>query len=321
MIREIYYQFKILWSYAKNSSAYRKLDKSKRTQRQNFKLLVAKFSTKYETIKSYDDKGTTIELWRKFNEKLCNDFLPTPNFNFLRNPLILRTMFVSKGGIWLKKQLIYLEASLSEATLKKVLNEDLVGNPILIDSKYTTSHNSINHLYHILKLLNTTQSKLVDINTIVEWGGGYGNMTKIFKRLSSKRITYIVIDTPLFCSIQWLYLGTVFGENQVHLINQLPIKIIPNKINILPVGLAKNLNVKADLFISTWALSESSVIAQDLVIDKKWFRAKKILLGFQTSSKKIPYANNLANEIKKIGGLIEQIDFLPGNFYAFLNRD
>lgn len=320
MILNIYYQFRIILSYIKNSDAYRRLEKRKYPQKQQFRLLVKNFSNKYKEIENFDDRAMTIKQWRYFNEKLKSYFLPKPSFNFLRNQLILRTMFVTTGGVWLKKELNYLESNFSKRTLNKTLSEDLVGKPILLNTKYTTSHNSINHLYHIVRFLNSTGSNITDIKTVVEWGGGYGSMAKIFKRLNATKITYIIIDTPLFSCLQWLYLSTIFGEKDVHLIKRLPIKIIAGKINILPVGLAKNLNIKTDLFVSTWALSESSVAAQNLVIKKQWYGAKKILLGFQTSSKNIPYANNLASEIKKKDGKIEPIDFLPGNFYGYLNH-
>lgn len=318
MIQNAYYQFRILLSYINHSDAYRKLKKSKVLQKNRFRILVRKFSKKYRTVKHYDNKLTTIKLWRSFNKKLSEDFLPTPSDNFLRNPLILRTMFASSGGTWLKKQLNYLETNLSSKTLKKVLKEDLVGNPVLANSKYISSHNSINHLYHIARFLSATGSNLSNIRRVVEWGGGYGNMAKIFKRLNRNKITYIIIDTPLFSCLQWLYLSTIFGEREVLLIKQLPIKVVQSKINILPIGLAKSLNIKTDLFVSTWALSESSKFSQDLVIRKKWFGAKRLLLGYQKSSLSIPYANRIHDRMIMMGAKIEPIDFLPGNFYAFL---
>ncbi len=136
--------------------------------------------------------------------------------------------------------------------------EDYVGNPLLLNVTYLTSHNSIHHLYHIIRFLRKTKLKLKGIKTIIEWGGGYGNLAKIFGRLAEENKTYIIIDLPLMCCIQWIYLTTILGENKVNLIQNSDEKIAVGKINLLPVCFIDKYELKGDLFVSTWALTESS---------------------------------------------------------------
>lgn len=293
------------------------LKKKKQFQQKRFSQLKLKFATKYNTIKNSDEPRLIIPLWHKYNKQLEKLFLPFPHFYFLRIPAVLRTMFVTAGGKWQQKETVFLERRFKKRELRRLLEEDLVGGPLLLNSGYLTSHNSIHHLYHLVRFFNTTDCNLRKVNIVVEWGGGYGNMAKIFTRLKGQPTTYILVDTALFCCIQWLYLATVLGEKKVNLIEHPKDRIQRGKVNVLPVGYVQEYKLRADLFISTWALSESSKFAQNLVIGKKWFSAKRLLLGYQKSSSSIPYANRIHEEMIRLGAQTEPIDFLPGNLYAF----
>lgn len=71
-------------------------------------------------------------------------------------------------------------------------------------------------------------------------------------------------------------------------------------------------------FISTWALSESSKYSQDYVVAHKWFSSKHILLAYQDSNEKLLDADRVGKLATDMGAIIEDIEFLPGNHYAFL---
>ena len=302
----------------KMQSAQNYLAQIKSDQKKSFNKLKIKFSNYYYKIKKHEFKQFTTRLWDNFNLKIEKVFIPYPPFSFIRNPIIMDTMFVNAGGKWLKEELKYLEKRIPEKKLALFLLEDFVGNPFLISNKYITSHNSIHHLYHIIKFLNATNCKLHKFNYIVEWGGGYGNLSKIVKRLLKKPITYVIIDTPIFSCIQWLYLSSIFGEKNIFLIDDPNKDIQSEKINLLPIPFIKEYEINADLFISTWALSESSVFSQDFVINKNWFNAKNLLIAYQDSDEEfLPNADRIARMGTKTGAKIEDIDFLPGNHYLF----
>lgn len=294
-----------------------KLAQIKRDQKTSFYALRNNFCNIYNKLKKNNIAQFTTPLWENFNAKLEKNFLPHPPFSFLKNPTIMRTMFVTAGGNWLREELTFLEKKISRNKLKALLQEDHVGDPLLLNSTYLTSHNSIHHLYHIVRFLDKTQCILDQIGTIVEWGGGYGNMAKIFKRLKSAPFTYIVIDTPLFSCIQWLYLATIFGEENIHLLQNSEDTIHADKINLVPVCFAGPDKISGDLFISTWALSESSRYSQDYVVAHKWFNSKHILLLYQDSNEKLPDADRVGKLAAGVGAVIEDIEFLPGNHYAF----
>jgi len=293
------------------------LSKIKRDQVTTFYALRKNFPDIYNKLKNYNGAQFTTPLWENYNKKLEKVFLPCPPFSFLRNPVIMYTMFVDAGGEWLRKELAFLEKKISKNKLKALLQEDYVGDPFLLNRTYLTSHNSIHHLYHLIRFFDKTRCNLDQINGIVEWGGGYGNMAKIFKRLKPEPSTYIIIDTPLFSCIQWLYLTTVFGVENVHLLQNAEDTIHPKKINLVPICLLDCFEFSADLFISTWALSESSRYSQDYVVAHKWFDSNHILLAYQDSSKKLPDADRVGKLAAGIGATIVDIEFLLGNHYAF----
>lgn len=283
-----------------------KLAKLKRDQLASFLLLRDGFKDRYQRLKGHDISRFTIPLWENYNAELERAFLPTPEFPFLQNPVIKRTMFMTYGGKWLKEELAYLEGREPKDRLKKLLQEDYVGQPILSSSDYLTSHNSIHHLYHAIRFSAETGANVERMETVIEWGGGYGNLAKIFTRMRSRPLTYIIVDTPLFSCIQWLYLATIFGRDRVRLIDSPNDRIHEGVFNLLPICFIDNYQIRGDLFTSTWALSESSKFSQDYVVDRNWFNSRHLLLAYHGES--LPCAGSLG---------WEDIDFLPGHRYTF----
>lgn len=275
------------------------------------------FSTIYNKIRKYPLHQFLMPVWEDYNQKIEKAFLPHPPFSFLTDATIASTMVVTSGGKLLEEELSFLEKKIPKDKLRFLLAEDSVGHPLILNSGYLTSHNSIHHLYHLLRFLDRTRCDLDQTNTIVEWGGGYGNMAKIYRRLKSGPCTYTIIDTPLFSSIQWLYLTTILGKEKVNLLQDPQDTIQVEKINLLPLCFLDRCQIQSDLFISTWALSESSRYAQDYVVTHNWFKAKHILLAYQDSSPKFPHARNLEKIALNSEAIIENIEFLPGNHYAF----
>ncbi|MFX0132322.1 MAG: putative sugar O-methyltransferase [Candidatus Hodarchaeota archaeon] len=300
-------------------SSYSYLAYYKHKQVKNYNQLKYKFNDYYNEIKNYNFDSFMVDHWKNVYKRFQESFSDYPPFSFLRNPDLKSTMFVKKGGKWLKFQLKYLEKKISKKQLKTILLEDYIGNPILSNSKYNTSHNSIHHLYHLIRFFNKTKCNIDNINSVIEWGGGYGNLAKIFLRHKLKPITYIIIDLPIFSCIQWLYLATIFGEKHINLIHNSTVPIISEKINILPVSFTEKYQLKADLFISTWALTESSKYSQDYVLKSNWFSSKHFLLAYANNNKKFPLSEKIKKFFINNKFYIEDLKFIPniGNRYAF----
>jgi hypothetical protein len=263
------------------------------------------------------------DVWRRFNQRLENALLPIPPYGFLRDATIRYTMFVDARGRWLREQLRFLERSMSRAALRSVLREDDVGRPPIASVRYLTSHNTIHHAYHFARFLELCETDLAQIRSVIEWGGGYGNQAAIFRRMNPGS-TYVIIDSPLLAAFQSLYLKSVFGPDDVHLVTGPTAGVEEGVINVLPVTLVEDLagSLQAQLFVSTWALSESSVEAQDFVVDQGWFGADHLLLayqqGYEDQGLTLPFTERVGVLARKRGAVIEDFPFLTGNSYAFL---
>jgi len=290
---------------------------AKHHQVATFNVLREEFSDIYQRLTEYDTSKFTMPLWESFNAELEKVFLPSPPFSFLRHPVIRINMFVTRGGRFLREELVFLEKRISENRLRSLLQEDYVGDPLLSSSKYLTSHNNIHNLYHLVRFLDRTKCSISELNAICEWGGGYGNMARIFRRLKSEPCTYIIFDTPLFSCLQWLYLSTVLGKKSVDLLQSPEDSIHAGKVNLITICFLDYHSISADLFISTWGLSDSSRYSQDYVLARKWFNSKHILLAYQDSSNNWPDAARVGKLAEESGATIEDIEFVRGQHYAF----
>lgn len=72
-----------------------------------------------------------------------------------------------------------------------------------------------------------------------------------------------------------------------------------NFINILPICFLKGLKLRADLFISTWVLSESSKFSQNYVASNRWFGAENILIAYQKNDIHFAHANRVGDMAKR----------------------
>lgn len=283
-------------------------------QRRAFRALAEEFAPLYRDLARHDIARFVTPLWERFNADLERALLPRPPWAFLRNSTIKRTMFVDARGPWLQSQVAELRAALGEAGAALAADEP-VGDPPLAVAAWRASHNSIHHLTHLIRHRAATGLDRPP-PAIVEWGGGYGNLARIIRRLAAGPVTYTIIDTPLLAALQRTFLATIFGPEAVHTIRNPGDRPREGAFNILPVGLIEHIQPRADLFISTWALSESSPFAQDWVA-AHWFGASSLLLAFQESSAELPHAGRLRALAEHAGAQVIPFPELPGNSYAF----
>lgn len=267
--------------------------------------LAPQFADVRRRLERFEDETLTTDYWRDWAAGLAQDFTPPPQ-DFLQHAVIRHTMFVDAGGPWLQDELRYLAARRSPQELRRLLREDRVGAPSLRSLRYRTSHNRVHHLYHLQRFLDATGADLGEIRTVVEWGGGFGDFARVFGRI--ERATYVIVDIPVITALQWLYLTAVLGPDNVNLVDREGGSVRPGVINLVPSGLI-DVVPPADLFVSTWALSESTPAAEDVVISRDWFGARRLLLAFS--------GGTLGARADAAGARREPLVVLPDNEYAF----
>jgi hypothetical protein len=267
-------------------------------------------------LQALGDEPFLMPFWRGVNEKIVNAFSPRPNADFLSNRAIIDTMFVVGDQKWLDTQVAFVKRKLGNK-FRTITQESAIGKPKILNAPYNfTSHNTIHHLYHLFFFEQQTKIKTRDLSSVVEWGGGYGNFARLWRKTNNTSSTYTIIDSSIFCALQYLYLTSTLGSDAVHILNKKDAVIVEGKINLVPLALLHSTDIRGDLFVSTWGLSESAKEAQDYVVKKKWFGAKHLLIGFQDSHDELPYASRLGELAKKDGAKITDIQFIPHNHYA-----
>ncbi len=304
------------WGRMRSFPSQRTLARIKGGQKETFLRLSQGFGALYHDLQQHDIRRFVTSHWEKYNRSLESVFLPVPPFSFLRDPIIMYTMFSVSGRAWATRKLAVIRNRFGKRALTTLLEEDYIGDPLIVHSEYLTTYNSIDHLYHLVRFEKRTKHDPSAFRHVVEWGGGYGNMAKLFRRMSSNA-TYVIIDTPLFNCLQWLYLSTIFGESAIHVIRNKSDSIRRGKINILPLAFLSSYKGRADLFLSTWALCESSKFSMDYVARRRWFAAKHLLLAYQKSDERLSDADYVGTLAKKDNATIVPVDFQPDNYYAF----
>jgi hypothetical protein len=185
--------------------------------------------------------------------------------------------------------------------LARMLHETAVGNPYISVDRYMASDVTVGHLFHLAMYRKTTGNDLPARGTIVEWGGGYGNLARMVKTIHPA-CTYVIIDTPILSHIQHFYLGfftkTVIYDGTIR----------QGCVNLVPLNHLEQLSMDADMFISTWALNESPDACGEYLKGRNWFGASQFLLAYLHGSFNVPL-------IESIDGKILPVDFLPPNKY------
>lgn len=236
--------------------------------------------------------------WDSWSGKIRSKFRKKVPLNFLSEPLIAFTMVLG-GTSWspnlAKERILASKQIFKEDELRRLLLEDNIGIPILSNLEYLTSANRAHHVSHLAYYLKMTGEKLWENNTILEWGGGYGSMARLVRKMN-KDATYIISDLPELLALQYIYLGSTEHSDCLNLVSSNMDKIVPGKINLVPseLLLSGGFNINCDIFISTWALTECPKFIQEFIYNKKFFQAKTVFIASLID------ANNWLNaEIKK----------------------
>jgi len=153
-----------------------------------------------------------------------------------------------------------------------------------------------------------------DAEIIVEWGGGYGNMARIVRKVRSD-VTYIIIDLPELLSLQYIYLYSVEGPESVRTVGE-DGRIERGKVNLLDSRRAclGNPKIRCDAFLSTWALTESPLQVQSAVAGEKFFGAEKMLFAYNRND------GNIMPGLLGEFGLLEHEDDLLGSDHRYAYR-
>ncbi|CAN5653922.1 hypothetical protein BH23GEM9_BH23GEM9_22790 [soil metagenome] len=232
-----------------------------------------------------DESGPSVRkyAWDRWVAELRTAFKGGVPLNFLDQPVLRHTMvYQRRRGIQATRaRLAIVQSIFSEAEARLLLREDYLGLPTITSVHHLTSANRSHHAAHLAAYTRTKGKRLWDSDSILEWGGGYGNMARIIRRLNPG-VTYTIVDLPELLALQYVYLSSLEGDGAVRIIGTEDNPVIePRRINLLTpeVALRGAAAMRSDVFLSTWALTESPVAYQRRVIELDFFNASAILMA------------------------------------------
>lgn len=189
--------------------------------------------------------------------------------DFLTHPIV-RHMLYRTGYEELEKiEAAYLEST--EPWIRDLCGryrEPRLGQPILDSPPTRSSVSTLNKLYYFTRIAETVPP--AELGTVMEFGGGYGLMCHVLMELVEPRPTYVMVDLPELLALQYVYLR---GGSSIPVTphTETPVRIRESTVNLVPVQLLASTELECDLFISTFALSETPVSLQDFVAQEREF--------------------------------------------------
>jgi len=234
-----------------------------------------------------------------FNRNVIDIFKKKKLINFLRQPFIQK-MFFTHNRLFIYNELRELREDKNNwSRWENLLKEDAVGDPIRYFLYLKSSGNRIRQVYHLKKFTDYAGINVKSIKNIIEVGGGYGCMARIFSKIN-RSCNYLIFDTEEVNYLQYYYLK----------LNKLNVKFETIKANF---NLTKSISLlrkklfndnDSSLFIANWSISEMPLKLREKIL-KYIFNINYILISFQDKFENI---NNI-EYFKKI-----KIDLEKRNF-------
>jgi hypothetical protein len=290
--------------FINNLSKYKNLDLQLKTD----------IKKKLRNLKSNIEATKTHKI---FNTKLINILLSEKLSSFLRFQFIQKMFFVH-NRLFILKELNQLRTSDHWKFYKKLIIEDDAGNPIRYIFYPFSSGNRIHQVYHLHILNKNFQIDLKKINRILELGGGYGSLARIFF-LINKSVKYTIFDTFIVNLLQYYYLGILKMKTNF---------LIKKDFNFFLINKTKDLKLNnqkylCDLFIANWSLSEFPLKYRNRFI-KFILKSKLILISFQAKFEDIDnlkYFTLLKDHLSKRFNIkIIKNKYYYGNYFSKLDH-
>lgn len=158
---------------------------------------------------------------------------------------------------------------------------------------------SVTHLYGLY-----TAGVLDDgrQRTVLEWGGGFGNMARI-TRCYETPPTHIIVDSPIMLALQQAWLTELHSVEGVAFATHRDAELV----------------TRVDSFVATWSLDECAPACTDWLISRDWFGASTVLVAMYPDKDLFPEAHGLHARLVA-QGFREVPSFHPPSVYLVLTR-
>jgi len=274
---------------------------------ENFRLALKEASTNVNAEK----------FWLETSQQLYSLASKKDPQHFLQWPAIQKVMFVNTKP-YVVKEYSYLRRHRQWSSLwKYVLQENKVGSPTPFLLYPKSSPNLIHLAYHIARFQNQFKENIVDADFVLEFGGGYDGMCRLFHNMGFKG-QYVIFDLPAFSALQVYYLS-LLRLNAKCGVNPEGVSCI-SKITELEQILEESFKKK--MFIATWSISETPISLRNAFL-KCVENFDLLLIAYQSAFFDVNNIRYFAEWSRKLCDVVwynEEISHLKGNYYLFGKR-
>ena len=219
----------------------------------NQKELIRELQIKIGTLIRSDHKFQKMNTHKIFSNSVLSLIQSGNLENFLRLSFIQKMFFVHNRLYNYK----FLKKILSKESefWTNLLKEDTIGNPVPFFLYKSSSGNRIRQVYLLQQAFE--YAGIVNVDAVIEIGGGYGSMVPVMKNIN-KNIEYTIYDLPEVNLLQYYYLKSQNINCEISSLNE-NINLI-SEIDILKEKIKKlEKKGKKILIIANWSFSEMPV--------------------------------------------------------------
>ena len=248
---------------------YSILDKPLAPPTRRERELVEDLRNAFRGIQARDTAGLpdSEKSWAQHMNRLIELVLDHNPREFLRWDVIGYTMYVNSPG-YIATELKYLKSQSDwNSRWREAIQESAVGHPLPYWRYPRSSGNLIHHAYHIAQFEEKTGTRIADVETIFEFGGGYGCMCRLVHDMGF-RGRYVIFDLPGFSSLQQFYLNSYglsahsvesFGSSKHGIVCVSDYELLDGLLDSTTDG-------RSAALIATWSLSETPTAFRESIL-------------------------------------------------------
>lgn len=240
------------------------------------------------------DQPPESYTWDRHRYELARHVENDDPVHFLRWSTVEATMFVGSAK-YIEIEIELLKKSSDAQRWQNAIEEPWFGDATPFPPYPRSSGNLIHQAYHLKQWESITGIRIDTLDSIFEFGGGYGAMALIARRLGFKG-DYLIMDLPEVSLLQRYYLSNI-GMNDIRLTTEIP-------------------KEKVDLFIGCFSLSEVSKNTRISLLNS--MPSKSYLITYQDRFQNIDnhdFFSEYMNWRQDLAWQRWHIEHLPGRYY------
>lgn len=183
--------------------------------------------------------------WHAYLNRLRDRIVNDDPRKFLQWDVFHEALFVAFAP-YVSKEISYLRSRADWPRWRELIKEPWVGTPPRYPLYPASTGNTIHNVCHLAKFEEATGTRISDLDFVLEFGGGYGNLCRLMRSAGFKG-RYVIFDFRTIGAVQRYYLKACGVSNVEHVF----------EIGALDEAIA-GFHGKT-LFAATWSLSESPV--------------------------------------------------------------